>query len=122
MSVRISKDQAVVAMILWENFLVAAEKEEESHGDKMAFLTDYTASNARYAMLEMAADTEEVLLLLPENELDRLSADDFVYKAILDCFDYQNGSVPKLKHSREAIAEWLESNFGMSDNPVVSAL
>lgn len=115
MSHTISKDHAVTAMILWSRLLEAAERQAQRHGDKKAFIADYGTSSARYAVIEMAAEVEEVFRLLPEEEIERLSEDDFVHSLILDCFDYGAGPVPKLKTSHEAVADWIEANFGRTD-------
>jgi hypothetical protein len=110
MSERISKDQAVTAMILWNHFQEQAEKDE----DKSAFLATYGISSARYAMVEMAAEADAIFYLLPEEEQSGPAADTLFYSAILDCFDYRC-PVPKLKHSREAVADWFEASFGLTE-------
>lgn len=115
MSHEISKDQAVTAMILWNHLIESVNRRGNRHDDRKSFIEDYGVSSARYAVIEMAADVEAVFLLMPDDVLERLSKDDFAHTLVLGCFDYENGPVPKLKHSHEAVADWVEANFGQSE-------
>jgi hypothetical protein len=109
----ISTDQAVTALILWENLTHIAEMYPSSERDKLAFVT---ASNARYAIIEMAGDVDAIFALLPESEQDHLQG--IFHTEVLDQFDYESGTVPRLKHSHQAIADWFEANFGLTTEAV----
>ncbi|MCV9964829.1 hypothetical protein OIU34_23330 [Pararhizobium sp. BT-229] len=107
MTEAISKDQAVTAMILWEKFLEAAAKDPAAEN----FLTAYTESNARYAMIEMAKEADAVFALLPPSEQDRMTVDGFFHGVLTDLFDYGSGQVPRLKQSHQEIADWFVESF-----------
>lgn len=116
MTEAISKDQAITAMILWEQFTKrVATRAEFEH-----FLTTYTESNARYAMVEMAKDADAVFELITPSEQDRLSEDNLFHGIMLDLFDYQSGQIPRLKHSHQEIAAWFVDNFGLTQEQPAS--
>lgn len=109
MSSSISKDQAVTAIILWEMFLECAER----NADAETFLMDFTQSNARYAMVEMAKDADMVFDLIPASEQDRLIADDMFHRIMIDMFDYTSGQVPKLARPHQEVADRIVETFGL---------
>lgn len=114
MSETITKDQAVDAMLLWQLFSV----EENMTAAKEKWLTEYTASGARYAMIEMAAEVAKVLNAIPEPQKASILEADVFQIFVLDHFDYTAGPVPKLKASVEETAAWFIDEFGLEKQAI----
>lgn len=109
----ITKDQAVIALILWERLCYIADR-HLSERDKCDFAV---SPGARHAVLDMAEQVDAVFRLLPPEEQERATRDHTFYHEMVDSFDYLNPDGPVLTHPPQVLADWFEANFGITDAP-----